>query len=86
MLAKLRTPLGKPQDTFTSIEATLKKLSTEVRNLDAGDVNSSSPSHLEKGKTLAQLGSCTVLVKLWNSVSKFCHMTPHFRAVLSLFM
>lgn len=38
VLAKLRTPLGKPQDTFTMIEAVLKKYSAEGAGKDGDDV------------------------------------------------
>ena len=42
VLAKLRTPLGKPQDTFTMIEAVLKKYSTEGARRDADDAKTKS--------------------------------------------
>lgn len=31
IMSKLRTPLGKPQETFTAIEAAVKKLAIELR-------------------------------------------------------
>ncbi len=47
VLAKLRTPLGKPQDTFTTIEAFLKKYAADVRNTDPDDVK---PPSVEDNK------------------------------------
>ncbi|XP_064619648.1 serine/threonine-protein kinase SMG1-like isoform X2 [Lineus longissimus] len=39
VLTKLRTPLGKPQDTFTTIEAALKKYACDALNKDNEDGN-----------------------------------------------
>jgi hypothetical protein len=39
VLTKLRTPLGKPQDTFTTIEAALKKFACDALNKDNEDSN-----------------------------------------------
>lgn len=37
--SKLRTPLGKPQETFTAIEGVIKKYTTELRNHEAANGN-----------------------------------------------
>ena len=37
VLSKLRTPLGKPHDTFTTIESAVKRYAAEVRNKDGDD-------------------------------------------------
>ena len=37
IMAKLRTPLGKPQDTFTTIESFIKKYAADVRNRESDD-------------------------------------------------
>lgn len=50
VLAKLRTPLGKPQDTFTAIESTLKKYAAEVKSRQQDDVKPQLNSDSHKGK------------------------------------
>ena len=34
IMSKLRTPLGKPQETFTTIEAAIKKLMAHIKKPD----------------------------------------------------
>lgn len=49
VLARLRTSLGKPQDTFMSIEAVLKKYALEIQKQAEQDEAPSKTNH-KKGK------------------------------------
>jgi len=42
VLSRLRTPLGKPQDTFAAIEAAIKQSSAAVLGRDAVSVTASN--------------------------------------------
>lgn len=48
VLNRLRTPLGKPQETFTSIESVLKQYCAELNNQQDGEDN--DKTKLEQGK------------------------------------
>jgi PI-3-kinase-related kinase SMG-1 len=39
-MAKLRTPLGKPQETFTTIEASIKQLLVQLKKMDEDSAGS----------------------------------------------
>jgi len=41
VLSRLRTPLGKPQDTFTAVEAAVKQCSAELQGRDTSTAPSS---------------------------------------------
>jgi len=44
ILSRLRTPLGKPQDTFAAIEAAVKQCSAAVQRRDTTTVPPSKPA------------------------------------------
>lgn len=44
VLSRLRTPLGKPQDTFAAIEAAVKQCSAAVRGRDTTAMPPSKPA------------------------------------------
>ena len=46
VLSRLRTPLGKPQDTFTTIEAVLKSFATEVVPHTDGENDKKKSKHI----------------------------------------
>lgn len=51
VLSRLRTPLGKPQDTFAAIEAAVKQCSVAVQHLDS----SAAPPSKATGSSLQGL-------------------------------
>ena len=63
ILAKLRTPLGKPQETFTSIEGVLKKYVDIINKLEAATAAGMSVK-VASTKSFAS-GECICYVVLW---------------------
>jgi hypothetical protein len=62
---KLRTPLGKPQETFTSIETALRKYAQVVREKDeaayvrsAADTPATLSPALDSSAKLSSIGKC----------------------------
>ena len=51
VLARLRTPLGKPQETFTSIEAVLKGFASEVKDAHGEEEDE------RRGRTIKHISS-----------------------------
>ena len=59
VLSRLRTPLGKPQDTFASIEAAVKQCGAAVQRLDAKPLSPSSATDSSlQGIGLSQIKGC----------------------------
>ena len=69
VLSKLRTPLGKPQETFTAIESTLKNYTADLALARDADDAASIRSHSSTGKNIliwliVALGSRTTSLNL----------------------
>ena len=52
VLAKLRTPLGKPQDTFMTIEGAIKAYAAEIKNREQDDARQKSEEN-NQGNSLS---------------------------------
>lgn len=53
--SKLRTPLGKPNDTFTAIENTLKRLARDLVRIKVDDIGKSSKAKIDSPKQVKLL-------------------------------
>ena len=64
VMAKLRTPLGKPQETFTAIESAIKHFAAQVKNKDEDETGMRRYSEEEGGNGSAYLSQHRVSMLL----------------------